>query len=61
MQFAIRFDQAAIAAGIGGLIGPPLAGELIDRQGYAPALVMAVVFAFIGFAILLPLRVDASS
>jgi MFS family permease len=46
------------AAGIGGLVGPPLAGELIDRSGYTPALVMAVVFAFVGFAILLPLRPD---
>ena len=44
------------AAGIGGLIGPPLAGALIDRSGYTPALAMAFVFALIGFAILLPLR-----
>jgi len=46
------------AAGIGGLIGPPLAGALIDRSGYTPALIGAFVFALIGFLILIPLRPD---
>ncbi len=49
------------AAGIGGLVGPPLAGELIDRWGYGPALIMAFGFAFLGFLILLPLRPSAGS
>ncbi len=46
------------AAGLGGLVGPPLAGELIDRSGYTPALLAAFGFALVGFLILLPLRPD---
>ncbi len=46
------------AAGLGGLVGPPLAGELIDRSGYTPALLTAFGFALVGFLILLPLRPD---
>lgn len=33
------------AAGIGGLIGPPLAGWLIDSSGYSTAIVTAMVIA----------------
>ena len=44
------------AAGIGGLIGPPLAGYLIDRTGsYTPAIVTAMIFGFIAFLFLIPL------
>ncbi|MEM9564312.1 MAG: MFS transporter [Actinomycetota bacterium] len=46
------------AAGLGGLVGPPLAGELIDRSGYTPALLTAFGFALVGFLILIPLRPD---
>ena len=31
------------AAGIGGLIGPPVAGEIIDRASYSAAIVVAMV------------------
>jgi predicted MFS family arabinose efflux permease len=48
------------AAGLGGLVGPPLAGEMIDRFGYAPTLVVAFGFALVGAAILVPLRPDRS-
>jgi MFS family permease len=48
------------AAGVGGLIGPPVAGELIDRFGYSPMLVVALCFAATGFVILLPLRPDST-
>ena len=44
------------AAGIGGLIGPPLAGYLIDRSGsYTPAIITAMVFGFIAFLFLIPI------
>jgi len=33
------------AAGIGGLIGPPLAGWLIDSSGYSTAIITAMVIA----------------
>ena len=33
------------AAAIGGLIGPPLAGEIIDRASYGAAIVVAMVLA----------------
>ena len=46
------------AAGLGGLVGPPLAGEMIDRFGYGPTLVVAFGFAMVGAAILVPLRPD---
>lgn len=48
-------------AGVGGLIGPPIAGELIDRVGYPTMLVVALCFAGVGFLILLPLRPDQAS
>ena len=47
------------AAGVGGLVGPPVAGELIDRFGYPPTLLVALCFALVGFAILLPLEASA--
>ena len=44
------------AAGIGGLIGPPLAGYLIDSTGsYSPAIVTAMIFGFIAFLFLIPI------
>ncbi len=44
------------AAGIGGLIGPPLAGYLIDRTGsYSPAILTAMIFGFIAFLFLIPI------
>jgi len=44
------------AAGIGGLIGPPLAGYLIDSTGsYSPAIVTAMLFGFIAFLFLIPI------
>ncbi len=46
------------AAGLGGLVGPPAAGAIIDRFGYSWTLVVAFVFALVGFVILLPLRPD---
>ena len=48
------------AAGVGGFIGPPVAGELVDRFGYPPTLISAVAVALVGFAILLPLKTDAA-
>ena len=43
------------AAGIGGLIGPTLAGYLIDKSGsYNSAIIAAMIFAFIGFLLLIP-------
>ncbi len=46
------------AAGIGGLIGPPVAGELVDRFGYSTTLIVAFAMALLGFAILAALRPD---
>lgn len=46
------------AAGVGGLIGPPAAGELIDRFGYSWTIVVAFGFALVGFSALLPLSGD---
>ncbi|CAB1057259.1 hypothetical protein D1BOALGB6SA_1998 [Olavius sp. associated proteobacterium Delta 1] len=43
------------AAGIGGLLGPTLAGYLIDKTGnYNTAIIAAMIFAFIGFLLLIP-------
>ncbi|CAB1074960.1 hypothetical protein D1AOALGA4SA_2780 [Olavius algarvensis Delta 1 endosymbiont] len=45
------------AAGIGGLIGPTLAGYLIDKTGgFAAAVVAAMIFAFVGFLLLIPVE-----
>ncbi len=43
------------AAGIGGLLGPTLAGYLIDKSGsYNSAIIAAMIFAFFGFLLLIP-------
>lgn len=47
---------AYTAAGIGGLVGPPLAGEIIDRVSYDAAIVLAMVLTALGTAVLLLLR-----
>ena len=45
------------SAGIGGLIGPPLAGTLIDSTGsFTPAIVMATALTFASFIVLTRLR-----
>lgn len=45
------------SAGFGALVGPPLAGLIIDRTGsYRWAIAAAMVLAFIGWAVLLRLR-----
>lgn len=47
------------SAGVGGLIGPPLAGALIDAtDSYTPAIRVATVLTFASFAVLLRLRVQ---
>jgi MFS family permease len=43
------------AAGIGGLIGPPLAGEVIDRVSYQAAIVIALVLSGLAAAVLFAL------
>ncbi len=44
------------AAGFGGLLGPPLAGYLIDAtNSYQPAIIAAMALAFTAFLLLLPL------
>ncbi len=43
------------AAGVGGLIGSPAAGELIDRFGYSTTLLVAFGFGMASFVCLLPL------
>jgi MFS family permease len=46
---------AYTAAGIGGFLGPTIAGYLIDRTGgYAAAITTAMLFAFFGFLLLIP-------
>jgi MFS family permease len=45
------------AAGIGGLIGPPIAGELIDRVSYSAAIVFAMVLTALATLVLLALPV----
>jgi len=45
------------SAGIGGLIGPPLAGYLIDQTGsYSPAIIVAMIFGCIAFLLLIPIQ-----
>jgi len=45
------------AAGVGGLLGPTLAGFLIDKTGgFAAAIIAALIFAFIGFLLLIPVE-----
>ncbi|MCP3990925.1 MAG: MFS transporter, partial [Actinomycetia bacterium] len=40
------------AAGIGGLIGPPAIGRIIDASGYQSALIVASVVSFLSFSVL---------
>ncbi|MBW1848732.1 MAG: MFS transporter, partial [Deltaproteobacteria bacterium] len=45
------------AAGFGGLLGPPMAGYLIDSTGsYTLAIIAAMVLAFIAFLLLIPVE-----
>jgi MFS family permease len=45
------------SAGIGALVGPPLAGLAVDRTGsYRWAIAVAMILALAGWAVLLPLR-----
>lgn len=44
------------SAGIGALVGPPLAGLIIDHAGYRPAILAALALAVAATAALLPLR-----
>ncbi len=47
------------AAGVGGLVGPPLMGALIDRAGYRPTILVALACGLLASIILLPLRSNA--
>lgn len=38
------------AAGVGGFLGPPLAGAIIDRVGYPAALIVAFIVSLLGAA-----------
>lgn len=45
------------AAGIGGLLGPTLAGYLIDKTGsFSAAIIAAMIFAFLAFLLLIPVE-----
>lgn len=44
---------AYTAAGVGGLIGPPIAGEIIDRVSYDAAIVFAMVLTTLSTVVLL--------
>lgn len=44
------------ANGLGGLIGPPVMGRIIDSSGHTAAQWVALVFGLLGAALLLPLR-----
>jgi MFS family permease len=45
------------AAGIGGLLGPTIAGYLIDKTGsFSAAIIAAMIFAFTGFLLLFPVE-----
>lgn len=44
------------AAGIAGLLGPTMAGYLIDKSAsYQPAIIAAMAVAFVGFLLLIPI------
>ncbi len=44
------------AAGFAGLLGPTLAGHIIDESGsYQPAIIAAMIVAFTGFLLLIPI------
>ena len=45
------------AAGFAGLLGPTLAGHIIDKSGsYQPAIIAAMIVAFFGFLLLIPIE-----
>jgi len=45
------------AAGVGGLLGPTLAGYLIDKTGsFRAAIIAAMLFALFGFLLLIPVE-----
>ncbi len=45
------------AAGFGGLVGPPIAGLLIDLTGsYSPAIIAAMILALLSFLLLIPVQ-----
>lgn len=48
------------AAGLGGLIGPPTMGFLIDQFGYTASILVAISIGFLAFLLLLPLSRQAS-
>ena len=44
------------AAGFAGLLGPTLAGQLIDKSGsYQPAIIAAMIVALAGFLLFIPI------
>ncbi|CAN5442204.1 OFA family MFS transporter [soil metagenome] len=47
------------AAGVGGLVGPPIAGELIDRVSYDGAIVFAMVLTAAATAVMLAIPTRA--
>ena len=49
------------SSSIGGLLGPPTAGWLIDRSGYHTTIVVAMVIAGLGAAALVPVARAANS
>ena len=62
---AARFGIANLGAvlgalytgpGIGSAIGPPLAGAIVDAEGYGPAIAGAFVVGLASFAATLPVR-----
>ena len=48
------------AAGIGGLVGPPAMGRIIDGAGYNAALTVAMVFGLFSFAVLFLIRPETA-
>ncbi len=45
------------AAGVGGLLGPTLAGYLIDKSGsFSAAIIAAMLLALLGFLLLIPVE-----
>ncbi len=49
------------SAAVGGLLGPPIAGMIIDSAGYRPTIALAMVMGLLAFAALLPLSRGASA
>ena len=44
------------AAGVGGLVGPPTIGAIIDASGHTAAQITALVSGLLGTALLLTMR-----